>query len=176
LTRQVKKAILASKRGEPMKKIAFALVLMLVIAGFAACGDQEPKEEVTFDETRCPIEVVSSSKTISPIPTFLLTVKNVSPYDVTGFNAGAIFFDVNGKPLSTEPEIVPFEGSLDPIKPDSSVELQSIGDENASSMKVVIKDCIYMKANPVDKIYGDLPYSWKNPDYDKQVKAVLEGK
>lgn len=160
-----------------MKKLVFVTVLMLAIAGFAGCGQQEdPQTEVTFDESKCPIEVLSSSKSISPISTFNLTVKNVCPYDVTGFNAGAIFFDENNKPLSTEPVNVPYEGTLDPIKPDTTVELQSLGEDKAVSMKIVIKDCIYMKMNPVDKLYGELPYSWKNKDYEKQIKALLETK
>lgn len=160
-----------------MRKIAFVAALVLVMAGFASCGQEEkPQAEITFDESKCPIEVLSSSKSISPIPTFNITVKNVCPYDVSGFNASAVFFDENGKPLSKEPVSVPYDATLDPIKPDTTVELQTIGEEKAVSMKIVIKDCIYMKMNPVDKLYGELPYSWKNKDFDKQVKALLEGR
>lgn len=160
-----------------MRKVITILAVLLLVAGFASCGQEEkPQEEVTFDTSKCPIEVVSSSKSISPIPTFNLTVSNISPYDVTGFNASAIFLDEKDKPLSTTPVEIPYDGTLDPIKPGSTVELQSIGEENAVSMKVVIKDCIYEKMNPVDKLYGKLPYSWKNKDLEKQIKAILEGK
>lgn len=160
-----------------MKKVLLGLTLAMMIAGFASCGQEEkPQADVNFDESKSPIEVVSSSKSISPIPTFNLTVSNVSPFDVTGFNASAIFLDEKGKPLSTTPVEIPYDGTLDPIKPGTTVELQSLGEENAVSMKVVIKDCIYEKMNPVDKLYGKLRYSWKNKDLDKQIKAILEGK
>lgn len=156
-----------------MKKIGLVLTFVLLVAGFAACGDQaKPEEQVSFNESKCPIEVTSTSKTISPIPTFILNVKNISPYNVTGFNAGAIFFDEKGKPLSTTPQEIPFDGVLEPLTAGSESELQTIGEEKAVSLKVVIKDCVYTKMNPVDKIYGELPYKWTNPGYDKEIKKL----
>lgn len=156
-----------------MKKIGFVLAIMLLAAGFVACGEQaKPEEQITFDETKCPIEITGSSKTISPIPTFVLKVKNISPYNVTAFNAGAIFLDEKGKPLSTTPQEIPFDGMLDPLTPGSESELQTLGVENAVTLKIVIKDCIYNKMNPVDEKYGDLPYKWTNPGYDKEIKKI----
>lgn len=160
-----------------MRKIAFVAALVLVVAGFTSCGQEEkPQAEITFDESKCPIEVLSSSKSISPIPTFNITVKNVCPYDVSGFNANAVFFDENNKPLSKEPVSVPYDATLDPIKPDTTVELQTIGEEKAVSMKIVIINCIYHKTNPVDKVYDVVRYNWENKDFDKQIKALLETK
>lgn len=160
-----------------MKKIGLFLAIVIVTAGFAACGNQEkPEEKIIFDETKCPVEVGNISKSIGPQTVFNLSVKNASPFEVTGFNAGAIFFDENGKPLSNTPEEIPFEGTLEPIKSGETMELQSLGDEKATTMKIVIKDCIYMKMNPVDEKLGELPYKWENKDYDKQIKDILTGK
>ena len=159
-----------------MKKFGLFLALVIVAAGFVACGNQEkPEEKIIFDENKCPIEIGNISKSIGPQTVFNLSIKNVSPFDVTGFNAGAIFFDENGKPLSTTPEEIPFEGTLEPIKSGETTELQSLGADNATTMKIVIKDCIYMKMNPVDEKLGELPYKWENKDYGKQIGEITAG-
>jgi hypothetical protein len=160
-----------------MKKFGLFLAIVIVTAGFAACGNQEkPEEKIIFDETKCPVEVGNISKSIGPQTVFNLSVKNVSPFDVTGFNAGAILFDENGKPLSTTPEEISFEGTIEPIKSGQTSQLGSSIDKEATTMKIVIKDCIYMKMNPVDEKFGELPYKWENKDYDKQIKDILTGK
>jgi hypothetical protein len=119
-----------------------------------------------------PIEVGSLSRGISPVaPTFTLTLKNVSDRPVKTVSGTVLYFDENDKFIPEAKAELNY-GELMEIKPGETIKLSTMTDnEKAVKGQWIIKQVIYMKANPVDKIYGDLPFKWTNPNYEAELKA-----
>jgi hypothetical protein len=151
-----------------MNKKSFCLLLgiALIIGGAAACkkGPEKPPAGTTpvdqlIQAGKAPVVVGSLSKGISPVvPTFSVQVVNISDAPVKLINGTVVFFDENGKAL---PDAVQEAGytDLSPIPPGEKVELW------------IIKDVIYEKPNPVDKLYGNLSFKWTNPNFEAELSA-----
>ncbi|MCX6567194.1 MAG: hypothetical protein NTW38_12380 [Candidatus Aminicenantes bacterium] len=161
------------------KIFCFVIGIALVIGGTAACkkGAEKPPAGTTpidqlIQAGKAPVGIGSLIKGISPVaPTFSVLVVNVSDAPVKLINGTVVFFDENGKPL---PEAVQEAGytDLSPIPPGDKIELFIIAsDDRAVTGKWIIKDVIYEKPNPVDKLYGNLPFKWTNPNYEAELAA-----
>ena len=115
----------------------------------------------------------SMTRGISPVaPTFSISVTNVSDCSVKSITGTVVYFDKDGKYL---PEAKADTGyaELTAIKPGERIELSTMTkDENAASGQWIIKQMIYLKMNPVDKLYGELPYKWSNPNYNAELEAA----
>jgi hypothetical protein len=120
-----------------------------------------------------PIEVGSLFRGISPVaPTFTLTLKNISDRPVQTVSGTVLYFDENDK-LVPEAKAELNYGELTEIKPGETIKLSTMTEsEKAVKGKWILKQVVYMKTNPVDKNYGDLPYKWTNPNYEAELKAA----
>jgi hypothetical protein len=105
------------------------------------------------------------------MPTFTMSVANVSDMPVSLINGTVIFFDEQGKALADTIQDAGYT-DLSPIAPGAKIELQIMSsNEKAVSGKYLLKDIIYEKTNPQFKEYGALPMKWKNPGYEAALKA-----
>jgi hypothetical protein len=161
------------------KGLCFLLGVVLILGGIAACkkGEEKPPANTTPIDTliqagKSPVTVGALVKGISPVaPTFSVTVVNVSSAPVKLINGSVIFFDENGKALADSIQESGYT-DLEPIPAGGKVELSMIAsDEKAVSGKWIIKEVIYEKPNPVDKLYGNLSYKWTNPNFDAELMA-----
>ena len=164
-----------------MNKKIFYLLLgaVFVIGGLTACnkGAKKPPAGTTpidqlIQAGKAPVSVGSLVKGISPVaPTFSVQVVNISDAPVKLINGTIVFFDENGKTL---PDAVQEAGyaDLSPIPPGEKIELSIMAsDDKAVTGKWIIKDVIYEKPNPVDKLYGNLPFKWTNPNFEAELAA-----
>lgn len=161
--------------------IAFACAVILLSGATAACkksGESAAARGTTpIDDLlkagKSPIEVGSLMRGISPVaPMFTLTLKNVSDRPVKTVMGTVVFFDENGRLIPESKSDLGY-GELQEIMPGDEIRLSTMtNDEKAVSGKWIIKEVIYMRPNPVDKTYGDLPYKWTNPNYEAELKAA----
>lgn len=165
-----------------MKKsgiLVLGLAFLLVLT--AACGKggetAAPAGTTPIDELikagKGPIEVGSMLKGISPmLPTFTLFLKNVSDRPVKMIMGTVLYFDENDK-LIPESKADLNYGELEEIKAGAKIELQTMTEHKAAVRgKWIVKEVVYLKMNPVDKAYGELPYKWTNPNYEAELKAA----
>lgn len=164
-----------------MNKKTFCLLfgLVLVIGGITACkkgADKPPAGTTSVEQLiaagKAPVDVGSLVRGISPVaPTFSVQVTNVSDAPVKLINGTIVFFDENGKALTEAVQEAGYT-DLSPIPPGEKIELSIIAsDDKAVTGKWVIKDVIYEKPNPVDKLYGNLPFKWTNPNFEAELAA-----
>ena len=120
-----------------------------------------------------PVALGSMMRGISPIaPTFNMTVTNVSDCPIKSLMGTVVYFDSDGKFIPGSPVDSGY-AELTTIKPGEKIELSTMSnDENAATGKWILKEVIYMKMNPVDKLYGELPYKWTNPNYEAELAAA----
>ena len=166
-------------RAKTISVLCFAIILMAAMT--EACkkgGESAPPAGTTpIDDLikagKGPVEVGSMFKGINPVmPTFTLSLKNVSDRPVQMIMGTVLYFDENNK-LIPESKADLNYGELEVIKPGASIELQTMtGHKEAVSGKWIVKEVVYLKMNPVDKAYGELPYKWTNPNYEAELKAA----
>lgn len=164
-----------------MNKKTFCLLLgiLLALGGLVACKktDEKPPANTTpvdqlIQAGKSPITIGALVKGISPVaPTFRVTVENVSDAPIKLINGSVVFFEENGKALADAIQEAGYT-DLSPIPAGGKIELSLIAaDEKAVSGKWIIKDVIYEKPNPVDKLYGNLSYKWTNPNFEAELAA-----
>ena len=161
--------------------IVLILVVIFLVSVTASCkktGETGSAKGTTPIEDlikagKGPIEVGSMFRGISPIaPTFTLTLKNISDRPVKTVSGTVLYFDENDK-LIPESKAELNYGELTEIRPGDAIKLSTMTEnEKAVKGKWIIKQVIYMKTNPLDKTYGDLPYKWTNPNYEAELKAA----
>jgi len=165
-----------------MKKSGIIILILAFLLGLtAACkkgGESAPPAGTTpIDDLikagKGPVEVGSMFKGINPVmPTFTLSLKNVSDRPVQMILGTVLYFDENDK-LIPESKADLNYGELEVVKPGASIELQTMTEhKEAVRGKWIIKEVVYLKMNPVDKAYGELPYKWTNPNYETELKAA----
>ena len=158
------------------------LALVFLLVTLFSCqkpGGEKPAGVVPIKEAlaagRSPVEVGSPvPMLVSPVaPTFKVTVKNVTDAPLDSISWTAIAFDENGKPI---PEGEIEGGYAEPLNPLAAGEARELSFmlqvENASSVKLVLREVIYKAPNPVDKKYGDLAYKWENPYYQAEMQKA----
>lgn len=162
-----------------MKRTLGILIVISAVVGLAACNKESngpvagttPIDQL-IQAGKPPVETGALSRGISPVmPTFTMSVTNVSDMPVSLINGTVIFFDENGKPL---PDTIQDAGytDLSPIAPGAKIDLQIMtSNEKAVSGKYLLKDAIYEKTNPKFKEYGALSMKWRNPGYEEALKA-----
>jgi hypothetical protein len=168
----------AMRRKTGMMIMFAVFFLVSVTATCRKTGESESAQGTTpIDDLikagKGPIEVGPLFRGISPIaPTFTLTLKNISDRPVKTVSGTVLYFDENDK-LVPEAKAELNYGDLTEIKPGESIKLSTMTEnEKAVKGKWIIKQVIYLKTNPVDKIYGDLPYKWTNPNFEAELKAA----
>jgi hypothetical protein len=168
-----------------MKRRPVFLVLAVILVFALAMGGCGKKENAPIPGTtpigdllaagKAPVVLGSMVRSISPVaPTFMVSVTNVSDCSVKSITGTVVYFDKDGKYL---PDAKADSGyaELTAIKPGERIELSTMtNDENAVTGRWIVKQVIYMKMNPVDKLYGELPYKWNNPNYDTELEAALK--
>jgi hypothetical protein len=171
------------RKGTMRLKTGMVIIFAVIFLGSvtATCkktGESESAKGTTPIEDliktgKGPIEVGSLFRGISPIaPTFTLTLKNISDRPVKTVSGTVLYFDENDK-LLPEAKAELNYGELTEIKPGESIKLSTMTEnEKAVKGKWIIHQVIYMKTNPLDKNYGDLPYKWTNPNYEAELKAA----
>lgn len=159
--------------------MAGILLMIVTAAGLAACGKGENRPvagttpiDQLIQAGKPPVETGRMSRGISPVmPTFTMSVTNVSDVPVSLINGTVVFFDENGKALT---DTIQDAGCTDrsPVEPGAKVELQIMtSNEKAVTGKYLLKEVIYEKTNPKFKEYGALSMKWKNPGYDAELAA-----
>ncbi len=161
--------------------IAALLVLVIIVS---ACQKSEKTPAVAttpiaelIKAGKPPVLMGSMTRSISPVaPTFTISVTNVSDCPVESLKGVVVYFDKDDKFLPGSQTDAGY-AELTAIKPGEKIELQTIAsDENALTGKWILKEVIYMKPNPVDKKFGDLPYKWTNPNFEAELAAATAGK
>lgn len=159
--------------------LALAVVLVFA-AAMAACGKKgsEPIKGTTpiadlIAAGKAPVVMGSLTRGISPVaPTFMVSLTNISDCPIKTVSGTVVYFDKDGKFLP-EAKVDSGYAELTAIKPGERIELSTIAkDENAVTGHWIVKQVIYLKMNPVDKLYGELPYKWNNPNYDAELEAA----
>lgn len=163
------------------KPAIWMLAVILVVASLTiTCGKKgEEKVEGTtpiaelIKAGKPPVVMGSMNRGISPIaPTFTVSLTNVSDCPIKSVSGTVVFFDKDGKFL---PDSKTDSGyaELTTIKPGERIELQTMTqDQNAVSGRWIIKQVIYMKMNPLDRMFGELPYKWTNPNYEAELASA----
>lgn len=162
-----------------LNRVVTVLTIISAVLGLVGCdkGNSGPVPGTTpIDQLiasgKAPVETGALVRGISPVmPTFTMTVKNVSDMPVSLINGTVIFFDGDGKAL---PDTVQEAGytDLSPVEPGATVELQIMSaNEQAVSGKYILGEVIYEKSNPQFKEYGALPMKWENPNHDAAVES-----
>lgn len=157
--------------------LLFFACMAAVVSGCGEKADEPVVGTTPIDQLiqagKPPVETGRLSRGMSPVmPTFTMTVSNVSDMPVSLINGTVVFFDENGKAL---PDTVQDAGysDLSPIAPGAQIELQIMSsNDKAVSGQFFLKDALYEKTNPKFKEYGALPMKWKNPNYDAELKAA----
>lgn len=163
-----------------MKHTSHALIAVWAAVTFiAACNKEADRPAVAttpidqlIQAGKPPVETGALSRGISPVmPTFTMSVTNVSDMPVSLINGTVVFFDEQGKALADTIQDAGYT-DLSPIAPGAKIELQIMSsNEKAVSGKYLLKDIIYEKTNPQFKEYGALPMKWKNAGYEEALKA-----
>lgn len=119
----------------------------------------------------CPIQVVTVMKAANPVAgSFVVKLKNRSDSPVGAVRWGAVALDASGNGLLDGTS----EGSYDeePIPPGETVEgILTIPQEDAASVRVVVKSLLWYTPNPLGGDEPPLPHVWRNPMYDLQLHA-----
>lgn len=155
------------------------IVVWAAVACIAACNKEAdgpvagttPIDQL-IQAGKPPVETGALSRGISPVmPTFTMSVTNVSDMPVSLINGTVVFFDEKGKALADTIQDAGYT-DLSPIAPGAKIELQIMSsNDKAVSGKYLLKDIVYEKTNPKFKEYGALPMKWKNAGYDAALKA-----
>jgi hypothetical protein len=165
------------KRKPEILMLAVILIFALTMAACGKKGNEAAKGTTPIADLiaagKSPVAMGSMFRGISPVaPTFTVSVTNISDCPIKSIAGTVVYFDKDGKYL---PEAKADTGyaELTAIKPGERIELSTMTkDENAASGQWIVKQVIYMKMNPVDKLYGELPYKWNNPNYDAELEAA----
>ncbi len=154
-------------------------VILILVTLVVACGKSEKTPAVSttpiaelIQAGKPPVVVGSLSRGISPMPTFTMSLTNISDCNVQSVMGTVLFFDKDDKFLPESKTDTGYS-ELASIKPGEKIELQTMtNDDNAVSGKWIIKEVIYLKMNPVDKILGEIPYKWTNKNYEAELAAA----
>lgn len=145
------------------RSFASAIGIVLILGSVAACtsGSEEaatadaPKTATIavaqlIEAGKPPVEIGNLIRGISPVmPTFSVSVANVSDAPVKLIKGTVVFFDEDGKCL---PDTIAESGytDLSPIAPGATITLQMmVQNEKASSGKWILKEVIYEQPNPL---------------------------
>ena len=118
----------------------------------------------------CPVEVSGVSRSMGPVPTFRLTLRNLSDRKVDSVRWTVMAFKVDGTLVAGskgEGGYAEYPG----IAPDSSVNgMIQAGSDDAATARFVIRDIVY-----TDKVMDmEIAKKWTNPNHDAAVKKALE--
>jgi hypothetical protein len=166
-------------KNESMRKIVGVVLLVATAVVLTACGksgDGSVAGTTPIDQLiqagKPPVETGKMTRGISPVmPTFTMSVTNVSDVPVSLINGTVVFFDENGKALADTVQDAGYT-DISPIAPGDQIELQIMTpNEKAITGKYILKEAVYEKTNPKFKEYGALSMKWKNPGYDADLAA-----
>jgi hypothetical protein len=163
-----------------MRRLILSLsVLSLLLALTVSCknegaGDTKKIEDL-IASGESPVEVGSVFRVMNPaMPMFQVSLKNVSDKPVAAVKWTAVYRDKDGALLADARAEGGYGDALNLIKPGQGVSgTFRAGSESAVSAKLVIRDVVYMKQNPLGEKFGHLPYKWENPNYQAALDAAL---
>jgi hypothetical protein len=117
---------------------------------------------------QCPVETVVSQQGISPLPTFGMNLRNTSDKKIDFIAWTVVYHRANGS-LCGEPREGGFCESRG-LKPgESAMSTLSASSNDAVNASVLIRTVAY-----TDKIKGSVAQeTWKNPDYEAELKAAV---
>ncbi len=117
----------------------------------------------------CPVEVSGVSRSIGPVPTFQLTLRNLSDRKVDSVRWTVMAFKGDGTLVpgsKGEGGYAEYPG----IAPDSSVHgMIQAGSDDAVTARLVVRDIVY-----TDKVMDmEIAKKWTNKNHDAEVSKLL---
>jgi hypothetical protein len=160
-------------------RVVLGLSMLLVL--MAACGSPEPapspipggqKVADLLAAGACPLQVAAVLKGANPVGgSFVVKLRNRSDSPVGAIKWGAVALDASGNALLDGIS----EGAYDedPIPPGETIEgMLTITQEDAASVRVVVKSLLWYTPNPLGGDEPPLPHVWRNPMYDIQLHSA----
>lgn len=120
-----------------------------------------------------PVVAGSMVRGLSPVgASFMMSLTNVCDCPISAVLGTAVFFDRDGRLLPESKSDLGY-AELTTIKPGEKIELATtIRDGNAAAGKWIVKQVVYMKANPALKNLGEIPFKWTNANFDAELAAA----
>ena len=151
---------------------ALACACLLVSAN--ACRFKEKAPEgipmaQLIQQGRSPVEISGLQRSIGPMPSFSMTLANLSDRKVDSVRWTVLLFKSDGK-LLADGQAEGGYGEFPGIAPGASVQgLFAAGSDKAATARLVVREVVY-----TDKVMDmEIAKKWTNPKHDAEVKTAL---
>jgi len=148
------------------------LTCTILIVSASACRPKAPPGipiAQLLQAGTCPVEVSGVSRSIGPVPSFQLTLRNLSDRKVDSVRWTVLVFKSDGT-LMADGKGEGGYGEFPGIAPDSSVRgMFQAGSDEAATARLVIRDIVY-----TDKVMDmEIAKKWTNKNHDAEVSKAL---
>jgi hypothetical protein len=150
------------------------LTCACLLVSVTSCGSKEKVPDgLSMDQLiqagRSPVEIKGVQRSIGPVPSFRMTLANLSDRKVDSVLWTVLLFKADGKPLEggrAEGGYAEFPG----IAPGGSVDgMVSAGSDEAATARLFVREVVYTEK----ALDMEISKKWTNPKHDAEVAEAL---